>query len=430
MKSTTKQLWLVFGPLLLAIVLCGAFFAYPWSGHRSPAIIQKAAVSLNNNVFKNQNIKTQAFAQRNPKYIPVFGSSELSRMDKYHPATLANKYHNYRLFLFGSRGTQSLPQLFNLATMEPQMKHRKAVMIISPQWFVKPGIERNAFTYYTGTYSDVYWLLAANPQSKYDQYTAQRLIQLTNPTGTLGSGAKRIAQGKALSAWQRNVLTIQKRLLANQDRIFSGHFLTPRYENRIKPGMAALPITYNYDQLKHQAAIDKARASTNNQLGVVNSFYNRQIKGHLKESRGTQKHFSYLQSPEYGDLEVVLNQFAKLHMDVLFVITPVNEKWEQQTGLNMSMYYQTVNKIKYQLQQQGFNNIVDYSHKGNDPSFMNDTIHLGWVGWVDLDQKINTFVNQTTPTPTYRMNDQFLTPTWANLIPTSQHLTNFTKRLH
>ncbi len=128
--------------------------------------------------------------------------------------------------------------------------------------------------------------------------------------------------------------------------------------------MEALPITYNYDQLKHQAAIDKSRASTNNQLGVVNSFYNRQIKGHLKESRGSQKHFSYLQSPEYGDLEVVLNQFAKLHMDVLFVITPVNEKWEQQTGLNMSMYYQTVNKIKYQLQQQGFNNIVDYSIRG------------------------------------------------------------------
>ncbi len=128
------------GPCYLPLCYAGPFFAYPWSGHRSPAIIQKAAVSLNNNVFKNQNIKTQAFEQRNPKYIPVFGSSELSRMDKYHPATLANKYHNYRLFLFGSRGTQSLPQLFNLATMEPQMKHRKAVMIISPNGLSNPGL--------------------------------------------------------------------------------------------------------------------------------------------------------------------------------------------------------------------------------------------------------------------------------------------------
>ena len=96
-------------------------------------------------------------------------------------------------------------------------------------------------------------------------------------------------------------------------------------------------------------------------------WWRRQRIKHAKHIDGSQKHFSYLKSPEYADLQVVLNQLKKTNTNVVFMITPVNTKWEEKTGLDMQMYYQTAKKIKFQLQAQGFNHIIDYSHAGSKP---------------------------------------------------------------
>lgn len=88
----------------------------------------------------------------------------------------------------------------------------------------------------------------------------------------------------------------------------------------------------------------------------------------------------------------------------------------------MRMYYQTVDKIKFQLQEQGFTNILDLSHDGNKPSFMEDTIHIGWAGWVKVDQVVNQFVSNKQSQPHYQINDKFLSKLWANLVPTVNNL--------
>ena len=427
MKKPAKQLWLVIGPLFVAALLCLLVFAYPWSGKRSQATLQRAAVSLSNVVFKNRDLKVQALSDKSKHYVAFFGSSEFTRMDKYHPSVMAAKYHNYTPFLFGSRGTQSLPQLLNMTMMSQQLTNKKAVFVISPQWFTKPGVEKNAFAYYTGSYSDIYWLLQANPKSAYDRYTAQRLIDLLGDDGTIPNAAKRIAKGKALTSLQRSWLSFRMHLLANQDNLFSGYFLNNNYQKKIVPGEEALPVTYNYNKLYQQAAQDKAKQSKNNKLGVLDSFYTQRIKGKYRAAKNSQRHFDYYQSPEYADFETVLNQFQKTHTNVVFVITPVNEKWEKHTGLSMKMYYRTVDKIKFQLQSQGFDNIIDFSHKGNQSSFMNDTIHLGWSGWVDFDRQVSQFIEKKQTSPDYHVNDAFLSSKWTDLIPTGNNLKQFQK---
>ena len=148
------QLWSIFGPVIVAGVLALLVFALPWKSKSSQATLQKAAVSLSPNVFKNRALKVQALSDKKDHYIPFFGSSEFNRMDRYYPATMAARYHHYRPFMFGSRGTQSLPQLFNMTMMAPQMKNGKAVFVISPQWFVKKGVMLAAFQYYNGTYAN------------------------------------------------------------------------------------------------------------------------------------------------------------------------------------------------------------------------------------------------------------------------------------
>ena len=40
------------------------------------------------------------------------------------------------------------------------------------------------------------------------------------------------------------------------------------------------------------------------------------------------------------------------------------------------MYEQAVQKIRYQLESQGFTNIADFSKDGDQSYFMEDTIHI------------------------------------------------------
>lgn len=420
-----RKLWSIFGPVILAFVLVIVLFSLPIKNHHSTAMEKQAAVSLSPIVFKNQSIKKQALSDKQTKFVPFFGSSELRRMDRYHPSVMAARYHNYTPFLFGSRGTQSLPQFFNINSMENQMTDEKAVYIISPQWFTKQGVQAPAFKYYNSLYANLTWLQKANPKSPYDRYTAQRLLNLIGKDGTVGAAARKIADGRSLSNWDRFIINTRVNLLQHEDALFSEFQINENYQKHIKPNINKLPEHYNYNALYQDAVKTGEHNTTNNRFRVKNSFYTKRIKTHEKQLGGSQKNINYTKSPEYGDLQVVLNEFKNTNTNVLFVIPPVNAKWEKFTGMDMQMYYRTVAKIKFQLREQGFNNVLDLSRDGGKTSFMEDTIHIGWAGWVKFDQVSSRFIDGKQPAPQYKLNDQFLSQKWAKLNPTPANLQKF-----
>ena len=102
-----RALFNIFGPVILASVLVFVIMVIPYGSHGySSQTVEKAALSQSKNIFKGSAVKGQAM---DGNYVPLFGSSELSRMDAFHPASLAKHYHrNYRPFLLGAAGSQSL----------------------------------------------------------------------------------------------------------------------------------------------------------------------------------------------------------------------------------------------------------------------------------------------------------------------------------
>ena len=84
-----KRLWQIFGPVLVAGLCLTALLLSPLRlGRPSEKTLSTAATSLSANVLKGEAIKDAAF---NDNYIPMIGSSELSRMDALHPSVMANK---------------------------------------------------------------------------------------------------------------------------------------------------------------------------------------------------------------------------------------------------------------------------------------------------------------------------------------------------
>ncbi|WP_367300695.1 D-alanyl-lipoteichoic acid biosynthesis protein DltD [Leuconostoc carnosum] len=423
-----RGLWWVFGPVLVAFILISALFLAPFSlNHTTQKNIQDASVSFSKDVVKGQTIKTAAFSDKQMRYVPFFGSSELLRLDTMHPTMLAEKYdRNYRPFLLGQAGTESLTHYLSMQEMQPALHKKQAVFVVSQQWFTKKQ-SKLAFSEFYSPLQTLNWLKSIQHITPTDRYIAHELLQEDRIKNSpfYANLVTKISGNKLLSNHDKKLIALRYHTLLREDQLFSNVTVSNNWNKKVIPAMKHLPEQDDEDSLLHEATrIGKAQ-TTNNSFGIKNSFYKYRVKNNVKKLANSQKQFDYRQSEEYADFQAVLSEFAKQHTDVLFVIQPVNQKWANYTGLNKEMYYQSVNKVKQQLTSQGFNNIADFSHEGNKKYFMQDTIHMGWNGWVAADRHIKPFLTDGYQPTNYHINDRYLTREWQNLIPTDDNLSEF-----
>lgn len=410
--NNKRRLWQIFGPVLCAFILLIIIFLIPWDRTFSKDAIFEAANSQTPTVFKGVAMKQEAFKDG---YVPFYGSSELSRMDPLHPSIIAEKYHrDYKPFLLGGPGSQSLAQFIGMQGTSKQLTDKKAVVIISPQWFTKIGQNPQAFDmYYSPLETTIFLLHAKN--IKADRFAASRIAAMpTVKNGIIKSCLKKIAAGKKLSDWDKLLLQNRQRMLSNEDKFFSTFQLRDRV-NKIRNKTKLLPNTYSTAALKKVADAQAAKNTNSNNLGIDNTFYRTRLSPKmLKRLKGSQRNFDYVKSPEYADFELMLYQFAKQHTNVLFIIPPINAKWSKYTGLSQKMYQESVAKIEHQLASQGFENIVDLSKDGGKKFFMEDTIHLGWNGWIAVDKAVKPFMAEPNRRYNYMLNDAFYSKKWQN----------------
>ncbi|MCM0582981.1 D-alanyl-lipoteichoic acid biosynthesis protein DltD [Weissella diestrammenae] len=408
-----KRLWLIFGPVLVAIgLVITVIFLVPTTQSHDLDAEKRAATSLTPIVFKNAALKRQALSDKQHRFVPFFGSSEWQRFDEMHPSVLAEGYHrNYRPFLLGLKGAESLTHYFGMQQIKQQLKNKQAVFVISPQWFIREGQFPGAFEYYYSG-DQAYHFLQNVTGSVADRYAAQRFLKMM-PESSVRQYMEKVAHGKALSAFELRQINLLEELSDREDSLFAGLQTGNNFTKRVQPRAQKLPQSYNVTTLKARATRLGEEQTTNNPFEILNSFYSKRVKRDLPKLKDSQKNFNYLKSPEYGDLQLVLNEFAKNKTDVMFVIPPVNTHWQAYTGLNADMYEKTVEKIRYQLQSQGFDQITDLSKRGSEPYFMQDTIHLGWNGWLAFDQRVNHFLTTHQATPNYHLNNHFFTQQWA-----------------
>lgn len=411
-----KRLWLILGPVICAfLMVVTLLFFYPTKQRHDYQSEKRSAVTLTAGSFKGRTQKVRALTDKKHRFVPYFGSSEWLRFDSMHPAVLSEKYkRNYRPYFLGQRGAASLTQYFGMQQMLPQIENKTAVYVISPQWFTKKGYSPAAFQQYFNS-DQLTSFLHQQEGDIAAQYAAKRLLQLY-PTVAMKDNVKKVADNQKLSNFDEQYIRLISRLNNREDALFSSLFSehNENYEKLVQPQVNRLPDKFSYSDLEKFATRDAQRNTTNNDLGIDNKFYKHRLRKRIKKLKGTQKRFSYTKSPEYNDLQLVLNQFAKSKINPIFVIPPVNAKWTAYTGLSQEKYQQAVKKIRYQLESQGFKNIADFSNDGGKPYFMQDTIHMGWLGWLAFDKAVNPFISNPKPAPNYQINNRFFSKEWAN----------------
>ena len=411
-----KRLWLIFGPVFIAglLVLLLIFF-YPSTRSHNLTEEKYSAASVSAESFKERSQKVRALTDPDMRFVPFFGSSEWMRFDSMHPAVLAEKYdRSYRPYFMGQAGAAALSQYFGIQQITSELENKQAVFVISPQWFTKEDHDPTIFqTYFNNDQLTAF--LENQSGDAATQYAANRLLK-QNPGVSMKSIVEKLAKGEKLSEFDQRMITISAQLNEKQSALFGQFSIRGRlrYKDQVEKYLSSLPDQFSYEELENIARKEGEENTTNNDLGVENHFYNTKLKKDLKKWEGSQKNYNYLKSPEYNDLQLVLDQFAKSKVNVLFVFQPVNKKWMDYTGLSEEMYQHAVEKIRYQLESQGFTNIADFSKNGGDPYFVKDTIHIGWLGWLAFDKVVNPFLSNPTIAPNYQMNDRFFSQDWAN----------------
>lgn len=84
-----KKLWMTFGPLLVAFAVFLFVLFGPSSlfSKVSSETVEKSATSMNESVIQGLDIQKKALQEGN--YLPIYGSSELSRVDPFHPSVVS-----------------------------------------------------------------------------------------------------------------------------------------------------------------------------------------------------------------------------------------------------------------------------------------------------------------------------------------------------
>lgn len=387
----------IFTPVLAAAfcLLLLAFIPNQWIIDLIPNNrIQQAATELNPFMFQGKYVQQKMLEE--PRYLPIYGSSELARLDRFHPSNYFKETREgFTPFLVGRGGTESLIHLLNLSEHPNQLHGKKLVFVLSPQWFQPNGTDESHFVPNYSSLQGYDFAFNKNISTELKKRAIKRLLTFSSikDDPILSTIYKAEISSNKWSRLKASLVLpaayAYRDLLEKKDLYYTlvGGFphnkeLSPKVRNK------------NWEQLELQASHIGAKKATNNPFFITNGQYDK-IKKMAASLKNSKSGASYGQSPEYSDFQLVLDLLKESGADPLFISVPVNGKWYDYTGFpkeGRTAYY---TRIKKQIEAEGFQ-VADFSNHEYDPYFMKDTIHIGWKGWVYTDKAIIDFYKGKT----------------------------------
>lgn len=388
------------GPMILAVIIVSSLIFMPLSVESmtiSQSEVYKASSTLDPNIF--QGILMQRKMLENKQYLPIYGSSELHRLDMYHPTNYFQiNPDGFTPFLIGRAGMYSLVQFLNLASNADLLKNRKIVFIISPEWFSNTGLSES---YFAGNFSEeqVYQFIFShdiNPRLK--QKVAKRLLQFNfvRHNGTIAPLLEKIAKSAHISNFTLFSASLQGHFTSKVLQLYDAikmQKVTPNYYPSQYQSPNKKLKGKSWSQLEEMAVKDMKATSNSNRFHINNAFYIKQIKNRLEHFKNYDVHQKFGHSPEYGDLQLVIDLLKEEHAKVLFISLPFNGSWYDYAGVSQQKRETCYHKIVSEVHKGGFQ-LADFTQFDNKPYFLEDTMHIGPEGWVYIDRAIRNFYNE------------------------------------
>lgn len=320
----------------------------------------------------------------------ILNSSHLTTFSiPTHPAYF---FHNSTpAFLIGGGGHQNLLNVLNIASLQKDLSNKKIVIILSSQWFSdQEGISKG---YFNRWFHEIQLFeTLENPfiSDCIKARIANRLMEMdyikTDPILSSYLFAKKYS----LNSLQRLLspfINLQKNSAikkenTNLKRVLSepANLAVPENANGFEPGKDF--------SIMYKLATDIGQKETSNNIfGISNGYYNTYIS---KKKPRPFKGGGLLTSKEYDDLKLFCELLKELKAQPMFIILPMHGKWLDSRGFALDKREEFYHLIRSTVSVYGFA-IGDFSKYEYEKFFLSDIMHIGWIGWLRVNEKIREF---------------------------------------
>lgn len=313
--------------------------------------------------------------------LPIFGSSELVSLDDYEE-NISNFLNSsdMNIVTIGAGDFQSLSHTMELGSIIESIESKKIALFLSPQWFNETGISQDSFPIRFGEENLLVFLRNERISDTNKKYVLDRVLSLLEKSPIQYARVERYK--KAFE----NGISIDK-IYMNVMQCFwklRGKYSVFKQINKMKQDLPIVDLeNMNFDMMLSMAEIQGKEACTNNEFGIYDEYWETYVEGVYERGEIEEKKEYFTESVEYEDLRCFLQVAKELDIDVILVSIPVNEKWYTFQGMLCDEYYK---KVKMTTNE--FDNVVfiDMTKYANEEYFLKDIMHLGWKGWVRINE--------------------------------------------
>jgi D-alanine transfer protein len=221
----------------------------------------------------------------------------------------------------------------------------------------------------------------ANPQVSDEQraYVRRRLLEQGIDETTVRAGAREDLLG-----------TVDDVVLAGMDDLRLRQQLADVRARGVE--LAAGPVEMPDWEALRAAALEEAQArSTNNDWGLEDEFYRTQLEPALDRLAGARAGETYTDTPEYDDLDCLLDVCASCGVEPLVIVQPSCGPYYDHIGIDAQTRAQAYQRIRDVVAAHPSARLADFSDREYEPYFLFDIVHFGWTGWIDAEQALYEF---------------------------------------
>ena len=356
-------------------------------------------------------LQRQVFSD--PTLLPVYGSSELTqpqanRADEF----FAEHPEGFEPFLIGNPGETCLIIATKLAALGRETRDQKAVVFLSPGWFLEPELDHKGFGVNFSPLHGNVFVFGSHLSAGLKRDLARRLLDYPETVG----------QSALLNAGLRD--------LANPTRLNGAGLAVLRPLGEAQAGLQQeLEYVQLWNWWRHphpqrkveSAAANAGKVDWRNRLQTLDKEYARRPKltaystgprtpyddsrrslfhDPLHPEVSPDENFANAcnASKEWTDLQLLLRVAREKEIRLLVVCQPLNERFGQLQGLtekSFTLFYDkvrgTVAPFKVKL--------ATFPDREKDPQFYQDSVHPSGKGWITYDAALDTFFHEAANAP-------------------------------
>lgn len=324
----------------------------------------------------------------------LLGSSELGvEVDENPINVFPFKDANYEVSIYGRAHTQSLQHSAILSSTDTLNSNSKIAFVLSAQWFTE--LSGNDFCVNFSELQFYRFFKNEKLSDKNKKYFAERVGALLKQSGEYSEEAifanlyaKEDIISKAVLAILSPYYNFKEYMLETKDKMQTIKKLEKLNDKENKDLKEI-----NWEEAYNKATEEGKSKVTNNNLNVEDDYYNTYIKDIYDSLKDSWKNKELLDSSELEDFKFFLNVSKEMGVKPLIVLMPVNGIYYDHLGWTVEKrtdFYDTVEAI---AKEQGFD-VLNLQDKEYEKYYMIDVMHLGWRGWLNIDEEMYKYFNE------------------------------------